>query len=123
MKKGEILKSGSTVLPAPTVLTVGDEIIWTSSTGRTISGKMVGNVVTEKKNLQIQWNYLTESDVKLIKSKLIAGWFPLTFRDDGMDITIQSYRGTLSKEMLGDIGDGNFYYKTVSVDIVQRVME
>lgn len=120
MKKGEILKSGSTVLPAPTVLTVGDEIIWTSSTGRTISGKMVGNVVAEKKNLQIQWNYLTESDVKLIKSKLIAGWFPLTFRDDGIDITIQSYRGTLSKEMLGDIGDGNFYYKTVSVDIVQR---
>lgn len=120
MKKGEILKSGSTVLPAPTALTVADEIIWTSSTGRTLAGKMVGNVVAEKKNLQIQWNYLTESAVKLIKSKLIAGWFPLTFRDDGIDITINAYRGTMTKEALGDIGDGNFYYKTVSVDIIQR---
>ena len=30
MKKGEILKSGDVVLPAPTSLSVADEIIWTS---------------------------------------------------------------------------------------------
>jgi hypothetical protein len=120
MKNGEILKSGSTVLPAPTALTVSDEIIWSSDTGRTLAGRMVGDVVAEKKNLSIKWEYLTDTEVKLIKSRMIAGFFPFTFHDDGVDITISSYRGTLAKEHLGNIGDGNYWYKSVSVDVIQR---
>lgn len=33
-----ILWSGSVTLPAPTSITVNDEIIWTSDTGRTLAG-------------------------------------------------------------------------------------
>ncbi|MBU5480883.1 hypothetical protein [Blautia sp. MSJ-19] len=116
----KILWSGSTTLPAPTSLSVNDEIIWTSDTGRTLSGLMVGAVVAQKKNLSIKWEFLTEAQVKMIKNTLIPGFFPLSFCDDGIDITIQSYRGTLSKEHLGDIGDGLYWYRSVSVDIIQR---
>ena len=63
---------------------------------------------------------LTESEEMLIKHTLVPGYFPFSFRDDGVDIMIQSYRGTLSKEQLGWLNDGIFYYKSVSVDIVQR---
>ena len=93
MKKGEILKSGSVVLPAPVSLSVADEIIWTSDTGRTLTGYMVGDVVAEKKTVSIKWGFLTDADVKLIKSRMVAGFFPFTFHDDGIDITIESYRG------------------------------
>ena len=120
MKKGEILRAGDVTLPAPVSLSISDEIIWTSDTGRTLSGYMIGDVIAEKKNLAIKWGFLTEKEVKLIKNNLIAGFFPLTFRDDGIDITIETYRGTMSKEQLGDIGDGNFWYRSVSVDIIQR---
>ena len=120
MKKGEILKSGNVVLPSPTSLSVSDEIIWTSDTGRVLSGLMAGDVVAEKKNLSIKWEFPTEEDIKLIKSRLIAGFFPFTFRDDGIDITILAYRGTLAKEQLGYIGDGFFWYRSASVDIIQR---
>ena len=120
MKKGEILKSGSVVLPAPVSLSVSDELIWTSDTGRTLSGYMIGDVVAEKKNLSIKWGVMTEADIRLIKSRLIAGFFPLTFHDDGIDITIEAYRGTLSKEHLGALGDGQYWYRSVSVDIIQR---
>lgn len=120
MRKGEILKSGGVVLSAPVSLTVADEIIWSSDTGRTLSGYMIGDVVAEKKNVGIKWGFLTEQDIALIKSRLIAGFFPFTFRDDGIDLTIEAYRGTLSKEILGDIGDGLFWYKSASVDIIQR---
>lgn len=116
----KILWSGSTTLPAPTSLSVNDEIIWTSDTGRTLAGLMVGAVVAQKKNLSIKWEFLTEAQVKTIKNTLVPGFFPFSFRDDGIDITIQSYRGTLSKEHLGDIGDGLYWYRSVSVDIVQR---
>lgn len=114
------LKAGSVELPSPVSLSVSDEIIWSSNTGRTASGKMVGDIVAEKKNLDIKWGVLPESEVKKISSNLKAGFFPLTFRDDGVNITIQSYRGTLSKEHMGYIGDGIYYYKSVSVSIIQQ---
>ena len=109
-----ILKSGGTDLPDPVSVSVNDEIIWTSDTGRTLSGLMIGDVVAEKKNVSIKWGILPEAEVVLIKRTLTAGFIPFTFRDDGMEITIESYRGTLSKEQLGWIGDGIFYYKSVS---------
>ena len=114
------LKAGRVELPSPTSLSVADEIIWTSSTGRTLAGYMIGDVVAEKKTLNIKWEFLTDPQLQLIKSKLIAGWFPITFHDSGIDFTIQSYRGTLTKEELGSIGDGNYYYKSVSGDEILR---
>ena len=115
-----ILSSGSTALPDPASISVNDEIIWSSDTGRTLSGMMIGDVVAEKKTVNIKWGILPEADVVLIKRVLIAGFLPFTFRDDGIKITIESYRGTLAKEHLGYVGDGIYYYRSVSVDIIQR---
>lgn len=120
LSKKKILWSGSTVLPAPTSLTVNDELVWSSDTGRTLSATMMGDVIAEKKTVSIRWEYITEDDIKTIKSVMINGFFPFSFHDDGVDLTIESYRGTLSKEHLGDIGDGNYYYKTATVDVIQR---
>lgn len=55
-----VLKCGNVELPAPVSMSVADEIIWSSDTGRTLTGTMVGDVVAEKKNLSIKWNWLTE---------------------------------------------------------------
>lgn len=115
-----VLKCGDTNLPSPVKLTVSDEIIWSSDTGRTLDGTMMGDVIAEKKNLSIEWAWLTEQEAALIKENLIAGFFPLTFRDFGVEVTIESYRGTMSKDVAGNIGDGIFYYRTVSTDIIQR---
>ena len=56
----------------------------------------------------------------MIKNRLIAGFFPFTFHDSGIDFTIEAYRGTLTKEHYGYLGDGNYYYRTISVDVIQR---
>ncbi len=37
-----LLRAGKTNLPAPTSMTVNDEIIWSEDTGRTLNGTMVG---------------------------------------------------------------------------------
>lgn len=115
-----ILKAGSVELPCPVSLSTSDEIIWSNNTGRVTSGDMVGDVVAEKKNLDIKWGILPESDVRLIRENLKTGFFPLTFWDDGIEITISTYRGTLSKEHMGYIGDGIYYYRSVSVQIIQQ---
>lgn len=116
----KILWSGSITLPAPTQMKIDDEIIWSSNTGRSASGVMIGDVIAQKKNVSITWGILTETELALIKKVMIAGFFPISFRDDGIDMTISSYRGTLSKDALGYIGDGIFYYRSASVNIIQK---
>lgn len=116
----KILWSGNTTLPSPTQISVNDEIIWSSNTGRAANGDMIGDVIAQKKNISIQWGVLTEAELAVIKSVMIAGFFPISFRDDGVNLTIQSYRGTLTKEQLGYIGDGIFYYRSATVNIIQR---
>ena len=115
-----ILECDGQELPAPVSLKVDDEIIWSSATGRTLDGTMLGDVVAEKKTLSVNWGILQESELMIIKNKLIAGFFPITFHDDGQDITITTYRGTLSKEQIGRLDDGIFYYRSASVQIIQN---
>ena len=88
----EVLRSGDVVLPAPVSLTVNDEIIWTADTGRTLSGYMIGDVLATKKTLSIRWGILTEDELVLIKNTLVAGFIPITFHDDGIDMTIEAQR-------------------------------
>ena len=115
-----ILKVGDTDLPAPVELSTSDEIIWSAETGRVASGKMAGDVIAEKKTLSIQWGILTDDQLSVIKNNLIAGFFPITFHDDGLEITIESYRGTLTKEHIGKLSDGIYYYRSATVTIIQQ---
>lgn len=101
-------------------MSINDEIIWSSDTGRTLSGWMVGDVIAEKKNISLKYAWLTENQVKTLKQALRAGFFSIKLRDCGENIIISAYRSTLSKEAAGYIGDGVFYYKSVSVDVIQR---
>lgn len=114
------LSCGGTSLPEPTEISTSDEIIWSANTERSSSGDMVGEAITEKKTIDIKWGILTEAEVKIIKDNLVKGFFPITFRDEGKSYTISVYRSTLSKEHLGYIGDGIYYYKSASVQVVQK---
>ncbi|MDY2726203.1 MAG: hypothetical protein SOV36_05235 [Anaerostipes faecalis] len=114
------LSCGGIALPEPTEMSTSDEIIWSANTERSSSGDMVGEAIAEKKTLDIKWGILTETELKKIKDNLVKGFFPITFRDEGKNHTISVYRGTLSKEHLGYIGDGIYYYKSASVQIVQK---
>lgn len=115
-----IIKAGDVELTAPVSLKVDDEIIWSSTTGRSLDGTMLGDVITEKKTLTIQWGIMPESDYLVIKECLTAGFFPVTFHDDGADMTMDSYRGTLSKDVIGWLDDGIYWYRSVSTQLIQQ---
>lgn len=114
------LKAGTVALPAPVKISASDEIIWSSNTGRsTDSGKMIGDVVANKKTIDIEWGILTATEMKTISDNLKSGFYPVSFYDNGEMLEITSYRGTLKKEYLGIIG-GVHYYKSASVSIIQQ---
>lgn len=107
-------------MPSPVQLAVGEELIWSSNTGRSDSGSMVGDVVAEKTTLNITWGILTEAEYRLIKQNVKAGFFSVVFRDAGETRSWDGYRGSLSNEQLGYIGDGTFYYKSAVCQIIQQ---
>lgn len=114
------MKAGNVELPAPIKMSVSDEIIWSANTGRsTNSGKMIGDVIAEKKTLDVEWGVLTAAELKKISSNLKSGFLPVSFYEEGTFITITSYRGTLKKDYLGYFGDVH-YYKNITVSIIQQ---
>ena len=121
MSESQVMLSvNDVVLPSPTSIQVDNEIIWSADSGRDLSGLFSGDVVAEKKTITVDWGILTEDELMIIQEKLCSGYFSLRFRDVAGHITIDAYRGTLSKTLLGYVGDGILYYKTASCKIVQR---
>ena len=107
-------------LPAPVEISVGNEIIWASNTGRASTGKMIGDVIAEKETLQITWGIITAAEKNKIKKYLKTGFYPVVINIDGTEHEIQVYRGTLTSEALGKLDDGIYYFRSVSVDIVEQ---
>jgi len=117
---GVVLMAGEMQLPSPVSLQIDNELIWSSDSGRDLSGLFSGDIVAEKKALTIGWGVLQAGEVNLIETQLCPGYFPLKFCDAGGIVEIEAYRGTLSKVLLGEFGDGYLYYKSASCKIVQR---
>lgn len=113
------VRAGGTVLPSPTEVTVADEIVWSANTGRTASGLMVGDAVAEKKTVTLRWGVLTLAEAELLREKLTSGFFPAVLTLDGDTVTMESYRGTLTRELLGTFG-GVTYCRSASVTLIQR---
>lgn len=117
LQKNSILAdSTGAELPAPVSMSVGEEVIWSSNTGRVSSGKMMGTVIAEKDTISISWGVLTKFQIEEIEKKIPKGFIKLYLFGEEYEV----YRGTLTKEALGYIGDGIFYYKSASTDIVER---
>ncbi|MGN1157180.1 MAG: hypothetical protein ACI4TK_13465 [Agathobacter sp.] len=115
-----VTSDGAVELPAPVSISLGSEIIWSSNTGRISTGKMVGDVVAEKEKVTISWQNLLKEEYDLIKESLKAGFWPLIINVDGEPYQISAYRGTLTRVPMGQLGDGKYYYKTVSTEIVEQ---
>ena len=115
------IKDGVTIpLSAPVGISVGDELIWSSNTGRISTGKMLGDVIAEKKTLSVTWEFLKASELNSIRTGLTSGFFSLVVNIDGEPITLESYRGTLTSEAMGQLDDGIYYFRSASVDLVEQ---
>lgn len=108
-------------LPAPDEIVINNEIIWSSNTGRSGTGKMIGDVIAEKNTFSISWAGIRRSsEYNMIKNALVAGFFPIKVRTDEESVELTSYRGTLSARPRGQLADGYYYYDSISVDIVEQ---
>lgn len=115
-----IESTGEVALPAPVSISVGNELLWSSNTGRSATGKMLGDVIATKETLSIEWGILTSAELNIIKTSLKAGFFALKVDIDGNSVTLNRYRGTLTYKAMGQLEDGIYYFSSASVDIIQQ---
>lgn len=113
------LIAGGVEMPCPTEIKINNEIIWSSNTGRSSTGTMVGDVVAEKQTAEITWGILTGSQMKKIKQYMVAGFFDIEINLDEK-ISFTGYRSTLSKQFLGILSDGISYYKSATVSLIEQ---
>lgn len=113
-----IVASGVT-LPSPVKIESSKEIIWSSNTNRNTAGNTIGTVITQKRTVDLEWNNLTAAEVSRIESAMPAGFFQFQFYDSG-NVTMTVYRGALKKVHMGYVGDGSYYYKSVSVTLIEK---
>ena len=116
---GVVIKAGTVTLPSPDSITTSDEIIWSANTGRSSTGKMIGDVIAEKTTFAIQWGVLTKAQRDLIRSNIRSGFHPFSVIEDGAETQIDSYRSTITFDTLGTHG-GVTYFKNMQVSIIQQ---
>ena len=107
--------------PALEGVTIGREKIWSSNTGRTTSGKMVGTVVAVKTTLKIKWPPLTPAQTAVVENAVSGSAFvPVTFTDaTGSTVTKTMYFGTPSYTVYS-WADGVQYIKDVTVNGIEQ---
>lgn len=101
-------------------LKIKKEKIWSSNTGRTAGGFMVGDLVSIKYTLSIEWPVLTDSEVALIDSEISKPFFSVKFRDlDGSFVTKEFYAGTPTYPVYS-YACPSFVYSGTAVDLIER---
>ena len=109
--------------PALEGVTVSREKIWSSNTGRTTSGKMVGTVVAVKTTLKIKWPVLTPAQVATIEGAVSDPdnpFVPVKYIDaTGETVTRTMYFGTPSYTVYS-WANGMQYIKYASVDGIEQ---
>ena len=74
-------------------VSVTDEPIWSSNTGRSSTGKMIGDIVAWKTTIEISWPPLTFAEMKAIRDAIRSGGE--FFQIEYLDIASGSTVGTM----------------------------
>lgn len=110
------------LLPSPTSVSLNDTLLWTSDTGRTLAGTMVGDITGAYITVSLKWQMLTQNEFKTLKNGIRDGenglrkFFPLLISD--LNIDMQVYRGAIAYSVR-TAGD-EIRYPEVSVDLIER---
>lgn len=102
-------------LASPVSISNSDEIIWSSGTGRSANGQMSGDVIANKKTIQISWGILTQDEYNDIRN-IPSGFFNAVV----LGQSIRAYRSTISGSCLGTFSDGITYYNDVSTSFIEQ---
>lgn len=118
------LKINGVVMPPPALqgVTITTEKIWSSDTGRTSSGRMVGTMVAKKSKIAIKWPALTMEQAETIEAAVSGSgaFVPMEYTDmGGKTVKKTVYFGTPTYTIYS-LADGFQYILDASVDGIEQ---
>lgn len=119
-----VLWINGVAMPTPSKLTSGKEPIWSSNTGRSSTGLMVGDIICYKYKLQIEWPTLSQTEsAQLDRAVTGSAFFSVKFIDpadaSGGFATKTMYANGASYPVYSYV-DGFPRYKGVGIDLVEQ---
>ncbi|MCD8381552.1 MAG: hypothetical protein LUC30_01335 [Clostridiales bacterium] len=109
--------------PALEGLSISQEKIWSSDTGRSSSGKMLGTIVAIKTTVKIKWPVLTMAQAKVIEAAVSDEdnpFVPMKYTDmTGETVTKTVYFGTPSYTVYSGADDLQ-WVKDVEVEGIEQ---
>lgn len=101
---------------------ISDPKVWSKNTGRPVSGDMVGDIVTIKRSIVIEFPPLSPAEVKKVQSVVSNKKLPFFSFEycDGYEVTkCTVYAGTPSRKLYSAVAGIN-YYTGYRVDLVEK---
>ena len=108
--------------PDPESWSPVNEPVWTTNSGRVASGLAVGSRQYFKYKIPLRWTMLSMSDAAEIQLLIEnnSDFFMVKFYHQSTWITKTVYAGTFTPSGIVKIGNGEIYYKSCSVDLIER---
>ena len=96
--------------------------IWSSNTGRSASGKMLGDIVAVKYTLDFAWSKLTAQEVKNLETAVgTAAFFPVVFPEEGTGKTLtKNFYAADMTYGTKKYENGTEIYSDVSLQIIEQ---
>lgn len=120
-------KSGTWLdVPTPAKINVTDELVWGSNTGRTSSGKMIGDFKGYKQKVECIWNTLTKQEMATLRSALHSTkpFFKIQYWDieagsNGGMVTKTVYMNEIPRQLYSLV-NGYQFYQEVEVHFIEQ---
>lgn len=102
-------------------LTITDNIIWSSNTGRVTTGEIEGDIVAKKIKLNLTLAPMSDAEAVAYAAATDAAFFPITFRNPktGKTDTKTFYVGT-STYPVYSYADGLPRYVGIAADFIEK---
>lgn len=109
--------------PKQNGVTITDEPVWASNSGRSTTGKMIGDIVTWVTTISVTWPPLSFEEAKKIRNaiKEAGTFFNIKYRDFDTDALIEKkvYVGNFPRT-LSSIAPGVEQYDGIAVTFTEQ---
>lgn len=114
-----------TWLPTPALngVVITDEPIWSANTGRSTTGKMIGDIVAWKTTVEVAWPPLKFSDMSTIRNaiKNSGEFFDITYYDTSTSTMKEKtvYCGNIPRTMYS-LADKHRLFSGIAIKFVEQ---
>lgn len=96
--------------------------IWSKNTGRSASGRMLGDIIAVKYTVAVKWEELSQSEVQELEKALSAKpFFPVTFIDEkGAEVSDKTFYSADMQYSSKFYRNGKAFYLGVSIELIEQ---